>query len=105
MITIQEKVQSIRDESEHNREQIIDELKSQIRRLEEAYSHIEDARHEIRHAFIESNEADKSLVEKDFDEPLRWILEDSQKGLDNFIKILEAELVYVKRNHFVKEFV
>ena len=29
MITIQEKVQSIRDESEHNREQIIDELKSQ----------------------------------------------------------------------------
>ena len=37
MITIQEKVQSIRDESEHNREQIIDELKPQIRRLEDSF--------------------------------------------------------------------
>ena len=93
--TIQEKLRTSQEQVEQNRLEVMEELKNQIERLEEAYSHIEDARHEIRHAFIDSNDSDRNLVKKDFDEPLRWILEDSQKGLDNFIKILESEHEYI----------
>ena len=100
--TIQEKLRTSQEQVEQNRLEVMEELKNQIERLEEAYSHIEDARHEIRHAFIDSNDSDRNMVKQDFDEPLRWILECPQKGLDNFIKILEAELEYIK-NHNEKQ--
>ncbi len=102
METIQEKLRTSQEQVEQNRLEVMEELKNQIERLEEAYSHIEDARHEIRHAFIDSNDSDRNLVKKDFDKPLLKILECPQKGLDNFIKILEAELEYIK-NHNEKQ--
>ena len=95
METIQETLRTSQEQIEQNRLEVMEELKNQIKRLEEAYSHIEDARHEIRHAFIDSHDSDRNLVKKDFDEPLRKVLECSQNGLDNFIKILESEHEYI----------
>jgi recombinational DNA repair ATPase RecF len=100
--TIQEKLRTSQEQVEQNRLEVMEELKNQIERLEEAYSHIEDARHEIRHAFTNSNDSDRNMVKQDFDKPLLKILECPQKGLDNFIKILEAELEYIK-NHNEKQ--
>ena len=102
--TVQEKIRINQEMINQNRLEVVEELKKQISRLEEAYSHIEDARHEIRHAFVDSSDADKRMVKMDFDEPLRWILEDSQKGLDNFIKILETERDYIN-NQFDGDYV
>ena len=102
--TVQEKIRISQEKINQNRLEVMEELKNQIGRLEEAYSHIEDARHEIRHAFVDSNDADKQMVKRDFDEPLRWLLEDSQKGLDNFIKIHEAEHDYIN-NQFDGDYV
>ena len=93
--TVQTKLRISQEQVEQDRLEVMEELKNQIGRLEEAYSHIEDARHEIRHAFIDSHDSDRNLVKKDFDEPLRKVLECSQNGLDNFIKILESEHEYI----------
>lgn len=98
MITIKEKIQSIRDESENSRHQVMDEIKRQIERLEEAHSHIDDARHEIRHAFIDSNDSEKDMVKNDFDVPLQKIMECPMKGIENIIKILESELEYIDKD-------
>ena len=102
METIKEKIRLSHEQAEQNRFEMMDELKNQIKRLEEAYSHIEDARHEIRHAFIDSHDSDRNMVKQDFDKPLMKILECPMKGLDNFIKIMESELESIK-NHNEKQ--
>ena len=71
---------------------MIDELKNQIKRLEDAYGAIDDARHDIRMAFADSHDTDRQLCERDFREPLKILLDCPRKGLDSLIKILETEL-------------
>tara|TARA_B100000315_G_scaffold96314_1_gene88446 strand:+ start:632 stop:952 length:321 start_codon:yes stop_codon:yes gene_type:complete len=78
--------------------EMIDELKKQIKRLEDAYGAIDDARHDIRMAFADSHDTDKQLSERDFREPLKKILECPRKGLDNLIKIMETELSHIENN-------